>query len=70
MCCLFNWSWQIYFSVSLALDEEYSSYPWYLVELIVYVVLLIAFVYDDLILLKWLKFKTDDTINKINKKNE
>ena len=57
LCCLINWTWQAYFLVNLVLNEEYRNLDWWKFEIITYIILLSAFIYDDLILLKWLKFK-------------
>ena len=58
ICCMFNWSWQLYYSFSLMTYPEYHSQPYWQLQIMIYGILTIAFVYDDILLLKWLKFKS------------
>ncbi len=57
ICCLFNWSWQAYYSYSYG---TLAGWGW---EMGVYGVLISAFVRDDLVLLQWLAYKKNKLKN-------
>ena len=52
ICCFFNWSWQIHFSITLVSNNYHQN-----LEMLIYSILLYAFIRDDIMLLKWLRFK-------------
>ena len=70
ICCVLNWTWQAYFAINLVWSQEYRDWYWWKFEIVIYIMLLSAFIYDDLILLKWLKFKTSQSYKSYLEKKE
>ena len=67
LCCLFNWSWQVWFLTSIFTDKPF--------QVIGYVALMSMLVWDDIVLMRWLYKnvirKYNGTSNqKVSKKKE